>query len=107
MKRRRNPRFRSDLVTLFAVDGREGSGVLAEVSYSSARLEETSLRPRPGARVQLQIVVQPIEPFTLRGRVARLTESGFAIHTDVFDDEVRRLVDDVAAIVEAPRSAAG
>ena len=101
MEQRRDHRFRSEFVTVFKVGGREGSGLLAEISYSGARLEETNLRPREGARVTLRVLVPPVAPFALEGLVARSTPGGFAIHTDVFDSEVRRLVDDVSAIVEA------
>ena len=45
--------------------------------------------------------IQPVSPFELVGHVVRLTESGFAIEYEVEDPEVRRLVDDVSAIVSA------
>lgn len=102
MNQRRDPRFHSDLVTVFAVEEREGSGVLAEISYCGARLEQTSLRPQVGSLVTLYVVIQPVTAFALQGHVARRTENGFAIHTDIFDPEVRRLVDDVSAIVDTP-----
>ena len=102
MNQRRDPRFASDLVTLFAAEEREGSGILSEISYCGARLEKTSLRPQVGSLVTLHVMVPPVAPFSLQSHVARQTETGFAIHTDVFDGAVRRLVDDVSAIVHAP-----
>jgi hypothetical protein len=48
------------------------------------------------------VFIQPVAPFELVGRVVRKTESGFAITLDLVDPEIRRLVDDVAAIVNQP-----
>jgi len=107
VNQRRDLRFPSDLLTVFSVEEREGSGVLAEISYCGARLQETSLRPQVGSLVTLHLVIQPVRPFSIQGHVARRTDDGFAIHTDIFDPEIRRLVDDVSAIVGAPSVLAG
>jgi hypothetical protein len=53
--------------------------------------------------VRLYVFVQPVAPFQLVGHVTRHTESGFVILYEVSDPEVRRLVDDVSAIVVAPQ----
>ena len=49
--------------------------------------------------------MQPVAPFTLTGVVARSTEGGFAITYELFDPEIRRLVDDVSALVVEPPAA--
>ena len=102
MDRRRSPRFRSRFDTLVSAGAREGAGVLAEISYSGARLDDCSEQPPVGTRVRLYVFVQPVSPFELEGLVVRHTESGFAITYELFDAEIRRLVDDVTALVAAP-----
>lgn len=105
MDQRRSPRLRTRFDALISAASDEGAGILAEISYSGARLEETSIQPPVGTRVALYVFVQPVSPFTLQGQVARLTESGFAVTYELFDPEIRRLVDDVGAIVAEPLSA--
>ena len=102
MERRKDIRFRTRFDALISSGPAEGAGVLADLSYSAARVEEVSLRPDLGTSVRLYVFVQPVAPFELVGRVTRHTESGFVILYEVCDPEVRRLVDDVSAIVEAP-----
>lgn len=99
--RRRSPRFRARFDTLVSADSREGAGTLAEISYAGARLDECSLLPPIGSRIRIYVFVQPVRPFDLEGVVTRHTESGFAITYELFDAEIRRLVDDVTAIVAA------
>ena len=103
MERRKDIRFRTRFDALFSSGPAEGAGVLADLSYSGARLEEVSLRPELGTSVRLYVFVQPVAPFELVGRVTRHTESGFVILYEVSDPEVSRLVDDVSAIVAAPQ----
>ena len=103
MERRKDIRFRARFDALFSSGPAEGAGVLVDLSYSGARLEEVSLRPDAGTRVRLYVFVQPVAPFQLVGHVTRHTESGFVILYEVSDPEVRRLVDDVSAIVETPQ----
>jgi len=105
MDPRRSPRFRTRFDALISADSTEGAGVLAEISYSGARLEESSVHPPVGSRVTLYIFVQPVAPFTLTGQVVRSTEGGFAITYELFDSEIRRLVDDVSAMVVSPPAA--
>lgn len=103
MDHRRSHRFSTRFVSLYAADRREGSGLIAEVSYTGARVVDASFQPGIGSLVTLHLMIQPVVPFELQGHVARLTGSGFAIHYDLFDPSIRRLVDDVAAVVsEAP-----
>ena len=73
--------------------------MLTEISYVGVRLDDTSIRPDLGTHVRLYIFVQPVQPFELLGRVVRHTERGFAVAIDPPNAEVRRLVDDVAAVV--------
>lgn len=99
MDKRRSLRFRTQFDTLIAADSKEGAGTLTEISYAGARLEKTSFQPAIGSKVSLYIFIQPVAPFELHGIVARHTEGGFAITCELFDAEIRRLVDDVSAIV--------
>lgn len=104
MEQRRSPRFRTHFDALISSGRTEGAGTLAEISYSGARVEAASTQPPIGTRVTLYIFVLPVSPFELTGQVARHTEKGFAIAYDLFDPEIRRLVDDVAALVHAPHA---
>jgi len=101
MDKRKDLRFRTRYDALYASGSREGSAVLADLSYTGARLETATLQPGMGTMVRLYVFVQPVQPFELIGHVVRYTDSGFAIAIDRCDAEVRRLVDDVGAIVNA------
>ena len=79
----------------------EGAGVLTDISYSGARLESSSLTPELGTKVRLYVFVQPVSPFELVGEVVRTSPGGFAIAYQIESPDVRRLVDDVAALVGA------
>ena len=105
MDPRRSPRFRTRFDALISAESEEGAGVLAEISYAGARLEESSINPPVGSRVTLYVFVQPVAPFTLTGQVVRSTKDGFAITYELFDPEIRRLVDDVSAMVVNPPAA--
>ncbi len=103
--RRRTPRFRSRFDVLVSAGEREGAGVLAEISYGGARLDESSIQPPVGARVRLYVFMQPVSPFELSGVVSRHTDDGgFAVTFEPFDAEIRRLVDDVGALVSVPKA---
>ncbi len=102
MDPRRSPRFRTRFDALLTAESDEGAGVLTEISYAGAMLEGASIVPPVGTKVTLYIFVQPVAPFEIHGRVARTTENGFAITHELFDPEIRRLVDDVNAIVAGP-----
>lgn len=102
MDKRRSPRFATRFDALVSAEQEEGAGVLGEISYAGARLEGTSMRPPIGSKVTLYIFVQPVAPFELSGRVVRHTDTGFALTYELFDSEIRQLVDDVAALVSAP-----
>jgi hypothetical protein len=102
MDKRKDPRFRTRFDALYSLERAEGAGVLVDLSYTGARLENASIWPPLDTKVRLYVFIQPVSPFELVGHVVRLTESGFAIEYAVEDPEVRRLVDDVSAIVSAP-----
>jgi hypothetical protein len=104
MQRRKNPRFKTRFDALYSGGKTEGAGVLVDISYSGARIENASLQPEAGTCVRFYVFVQPVLPFELTGHVVRVTDDGFAIEYDVSDPDVRRLVDDVAAIVTAPQA---
>lgn len=95
----RDPRFRTRFEALYSLGRREGAGVLADISYSGAHIEDSSIVPEVGTQVRIYVFVQPVSPFTLSGKVVRVTEKGFAIAYHDLDDEVRRLVDDASALV--------
>ena len=100
--RRGSGRVRTRFDALYSTGPLEGAGVLADISYSGARIEDSSIRPELGTTVRIYVFIQPLSPFELVGTVARHSASGFAIEYKNLDPEVRRLVHDAAAIVSAP-----
>jgi hypothetical protein len=102
-ERRSEGRVRTRFETLLSSGRHEGTGVLADISYSGALIEEATFQPEMGKELRVYVFVQPVSPFELRGVVVRHTERGFAIRTETADPEIRRLVDDAAAIVNVPR----
>lgn len=99
MDKRRHPRFKTPFDALYSTGREEGSGVLVDISHSGARLEHASIHPPVGSKVRLYVFVQPVRPFELAGSVVRSSDEGFSIEYEVESPEVRRLVDDVAALV--------
>lgn len=97
----RDPRIRTRFEALLSLGRSEGAGLLADISYSGARIEDSSLIPEVGTPVRIYVFVMPVSPFQLQGEVVRTTEKGFAIAYSVEDPEVRRLVDDAAALVQS------
>lgn len=102
MEKRKEPRFRTQFDALYTSGPAEGAGLLVDLSYSGARLENASVEPEVGTIVRLYVFVQPVAPFQIEGHVTRVTGGGFAIVYTIDDPDVRRLVDDVSAIVTAP-----
>lgn len=81
----------------------EGAGVLADISHTGALIEEASYQPEIDKDLRLFIFVQPVSPYEVRCRVVRHTGSGgFAVRWESESDELRRLVDDAAALVGVP-----
>jgi hypothetical protein len=109
-RKRRNERISIRLEAYFSFGCCEVVGVLADISYSGALIEDTSIRPAIGTPIVLHVYLKPPSafeaeaPFELPGRIVRHSSTGFAIaHEDNLDSDVRRMVDDAAAIVAVPR----
>jgi hypothetical protein len=96
------------------VNGTSGTfevvGVLVNISYSGALIEDTSMQPEIGTPVVLYLYLNPpdnfeaVSPFRLAGRVVRHGSTGFAIEfKNTFDPDVRRVVDDADAIMATSR----
>jgi PilZ domain len=100
--RRREGRIPTRFEALYSAGRMEGAGVLLDISYSGALFGETSLRPELGKTIRAYVFVQPVNPIELVGEVVRLTDNGFAVTYELTDPELRRLVDDAAAVVSAP-----
>ncbi len=73
--------------------------MLTDVSYSGAHLKDVSHVPELGTKIRLYVFVLPVNPCELEGEVVRCSESGFAIEYSVESPDVRRLVDDVTAVL--------
>ncbi len=100
--KRRSGRVRARFDALYSSGQQEGAGVLADISYCGARIEDSSIRPELGTTVRIYVFIQPVSPFELIGDVVRHSTGGFAIEYKDLDPEVRRLVQEAAAIVSAP-----
>ncbi len=103
MENRKALRVKTRFDVLYSNGPSEGAGVLVDLSYSGARMDQASLQPDVGTRVRLYVFVQPIQPFEMIGHVVRVTDVGFALEWEVSDPDLRHLVDDVAAIVSTPQ----
>ncbi len=107
--RRRGNRISIHLAAHYSFGRVVEVGELANISYSGALIEGTTMRPEVGTLVTLYVSLEPpspfeaATPFELAGHVVRHTTTGFAIEYKDLDPEVRRMVDDAAAIVAAPR----
>ncbi len=101
--RRQDGRVKTRFESLISMGSSEGVGVLADISYSGAFIEEVTGVPKMGEKIRLYVFVQPVSPFHVEGKVVRQGESSFAIQYENLDPEVCRLVDDAAAIVKVPK----
>ncbi len=103
VNKRRHVRFTTALNAHYSSDPEEGIGVLANISYSGALIEDSSVQPSVGYRVRVYVFVEPVDPiapaspYELVGRVVRHSSSGFAIDYEDADRDVRKLVDEAAA----------
>jgi hypothetical protein len=98
---RRSHRIRTWFETHFSSQRQEGEGVLTDISYTGARLEDTSIQPRLGAPTVLYVSLpDDSKPFQVEGTVTRHTDTGFAIDFKDQDECVRTGVDRVARLVE-------
>ena len=110
MEWRRDNRVAIRLVAHYDIGRMAGTGMLANISYSGALIEDANMEPEVGTPVVLYVYLKPpsafgaATPFELAGDVVRQTPNGFAIEfKDRLDPDVRRMVDDAAAVVTAPR----
>ncbi len=97
--RRSAGRITTRFEALYSAGREEGFAVLRDISYTGALFGETTIRPEIGKRIRAYVFVQPVSPVELVGEVVRTTDDGFAIRYEIADPEVRRLVDDAAAVV--------
>ena len=110
MKKGRDDRISIRLEAFYSFGRLEDNGMLADISYSGALIEGTTMQPEIGTRIVLYVHLNPpsafeaTPPFELTGHVVRHHSTGFAIeYRDNLDPDVRKMVDDAAAIVAAPR----
>ena len=108
--RRRENRVPISLKAYYSFDRVDGVGVLADVSYSGALIEDISTRPPEiGTPIVLCVYLisphdfEEVTPFELAGHVVRHSLVDFAIEYEHnHDPDVRRMVDDAAAIMAGP-----
>ncbi len=108
--RRRDDRIPIPLAVHYSFGRVEGVGELADISYSGALIEDTAMRPEIGTPIVLYVHLEPpsafeaATPFKLAGHVVRHSSTGFAVqYEDNHEPDVRRMLDDAAAIVAVPR----
>jgi hypothetical protein len=102
LDRRWNSRVRTHFEILYSSGREDGSGILVNISYSGALLIQTSVQPRLGSQVRVFVLLREDSPFQVEGKVVRHVEDGFAIEYAALDPELRRLVEDAAAVVANP-----
>jgi hypothetical protein len=99
--RRRGWRVRVWFEVWYANQRQEDEGILADISYSGARVESTTFQPKVGAHVRLRVTLPGdagfFEPV---GHVVRHTASGFAIEFENRFDP-RLLTKDPTEIIDA------
>ena len=101
-EKRRDERYCTALNAHYSAGPEDGIGVLSNISYSGALIEDSSVKPIVGTRVRIYVFVEPADPiapaspYELVGRVIRHSSSGFAIEYEDPDPEVRDLVDGAA-----------
>jgi len=99
-ERRRGNRVSTALNAHYSSGPEDGIGVLANVSYSGALIEGSSVQPTVGSRVRIYVFTEPVDPlapaspYELVGRVVRHSSSGFAIEYEEEESEARQLVDE-------------
>lgn len=107
-RKRRGQRIKTRLKALFCTEDQSGDAMLAEISYSGARLEGTSLQPPRGRSVCLYVWLEnQEEPFELIGRVAGHRHDGFAIEYEKPGQDVCQMVDLAAAAVDVEEPTPG
>ncbi len=106
--RRPDKRIPTHLEAFYYARRVDAVGMVADISYSGALIEDITVQPEIGTRVVLYVYLKPPSafeaetPFKLTGHVVRHSSAGFAIdYKDDHDHDVRRIVDDAAAIMTA------
>ena len=102
LDRRTAGRVQTRFESLYSEGRSEGTGTLADISYSGALIDGATTCPELGKPLRIYVFVQPVAPFEIVGTVVRHTENGFAIEYPEVGEDVRRLVDDAAAVVNVP-----
>ena len=101
--KRRGARVDTALNAHYSTGPEDGIGVLANLSYSGALIEGSSVQPTVGTKVRVYVFTEPVDPiapaspYELVGRVVRHSSSGFAIEYDETDSDVLRLLDKAAS----------
>ena len=98
---RRARRIVTRFESLYSSGRCDGTGVLADVSYSGAHVGRASTRPEIGALVRLFVFLRPSDPFELIGRVVRHTDDGFAVELQDLEVEIGHFVDDAVAFLRS------
>ena len=106
----RDDRIPIPLAAFYSFGRVERVGVLTNISYSGALIKDTSMQPEIGSLIVLYVYLiaplgfEEVTPFKLTGHVARHSSTGFAVkYEDNHDPDVRRMIDDAAAIIDGPR----
>ncbi len=103
VEKRRAERFATALNAHYSAGPEDGIGVLANISYSGALIEGSSVQPSVGTVVRIYVFTEPVDPiapatpYELVGRVVRHSSAGFAIEYEEPDPEVNQLVDAAAS----------
>lgn len=85
---------------LYTTDQRSGAGRLVDLSSSGCLLDDVSLVPEIGTRVQVYVFVQPVAPIELVGTVVRHeSEQSFALKFEDLSPNIRSLIEDATALV--------
>ena len=95
MDRRNSPRVSARVDALIYWEGRESAGVLGDLSYSGAVVEDCALRPPTGAKVRVYLYLPGEPTLELEAEVSRHTESGLALRYELHAVGNRRQLDAV------------
>jgi len=108
--KRRGDRVPAPLKVHCSFERVEGTATLINISYSGVLLQATALRPEIGTPITLYIFLRQPRAFEaelpseLAGVVIRHNSDGFAVaFEDSRNPDVRRVVDDAAAVVAVTR----
>ncbi len=92
------------------MDGPEGPGVKPKFATTKPKLAKPTVQPGIGTPIVLYVHLNPpsafeaTPPFELTGHIVRHHSTGFAIeYEDNHDPDLRRMVDDAAALVATRR----